>query len=339
MAFVVCLPCPIRDMRAIPKDMQRSRGVALITVLLVVAFATIAAVALSSRLQLDIRRTENLLRSDQAWLHALGVDNWAQGVLLDDLETPGPNGQIDHLLEGWYAPLVSVPIEGGMVNARLYDQQGLFNLNNLLDKKGKPSAVDKDRFQRLLVMFELERELANAVIDWLDSDTNETPPRGAEDSVYQGRPQPYRSANRRMAHVSELLLVEGFTSEAYESLAPFITALPEYVAINVNTAPIQVLMILAPGITEENAEALVERRELVPYNNTEEFLDDSALAGPAQGVLTQTGGLDVKSNYFMVKGGVQVGRAQVGISSLLKRTLPSKPVEVIHRMRGGVFSG
>jgi len=338
VASGVCLPCPIRDMRETPKYIQRSRGVALITVLLVVAFATIAAVALSSRLQLDIRRTENLLRSDQAWLHALGVDNWAQGVLLEDLKTPA-GSQTDNLLEDWYAPLVSVPIEGGMVNARLYDQQGLFNLNNLLDKKGKPSAVDKDRFQRLLEMFELERELANAVIDWMDGDTNETPPRGAEDSVYQGRTPPYRSANRRMAHISELLLVEGFTSEAYESLAPFITALPEYVAINVNTAPIPVLMILAPGITEANAEALVERRELVPYMNTEEFLDDSALAGPAQGVLTQTGGLDVKSNYFMVKGGVQVGRAQVGISSLLKRTLPSKPVEVIHRMRGGVFSG
>jgi general secretion pathway protein K len=314
--------------------MNHCRGVALITVLLVVSFATVAAVALSSRLQVDIRRTENLLRSDQAWQHALGIEKWAQGLLMTDLkESP----QTDNLLELWYEPLVSVPIEGGMVNARLYDQQGLFNLNNLLDAKGKPSPVDKDRFQRLLAMFDLERELANAVIDWLDENTDETPPRGAEDSVYQGQTPAYRSANRRMAHVSELLLVEGFTSEAYEALEPYVTALPDYVRININTAPVPVLMSLAPGIEEQDAEALVDRREQLPYTNENEFLDEPALAGPAQAVLTKAGGLGVKSDYFLVKGAVDVGKARVGLSSLLRRTVPTKPVQVIHRMREGVF--
>lgn len=323
-------------MRKIPKGIRQSRGVALVTVLLVLAFATVAAVALSSRLQLDIRRTENLLRSDQAWQHALGVENWAQGVLVTDMkESP----QTDNALEDWSAPLVSVPVEGGMVSAQLYDQQGLFNLNNLLDAKGKPSPVDKDRFQRLLQLLGLERELANAVIDWLDADTDQTPPRGAEDAVYQGLTPAYRSANRRMADVSELLLVEGFDAEAYEALVPYVTALPDYVKINVNTAPIPVLMSLAPGIEEQDAEALVDRRDDLPYMSEGEFLDEPALAGPAQAILSKAGGLAVKSDYFLVKGAVEVGSARVGLSSLLKRTVPSKPVQVIHRMREGVFSG
>ena len=47
---------------------ERQRGVALITALLVVALATVAAVAMATRQQLDIRRTGNLLHGEQAYL-------------------------------------------------------------------------------------------------------------------------------------------------------------------------------------------------------------------------------------------------------------------------------
>lgn len=309
---------------------RKSRGIALITVLLVVAFATIAAVALSSRLQLDIRRTENLLRSDQAWLHALGIEDWARGVLVQDRE----EGQIDHLLEGWNSPLVAVPIEGGEVSARLIDQQGLFNLNNLLTKEQKPSKLDVERFQRLLDLFELEPELSNKLLDWMDENSNAMMPGGAEDESYQGLTPAYRSANRPLAHISELLLVEGFTPEIYERLAPYLCTLPGHVEINVNTAPAMVLMSLAEGIEEGDARMLVEAREEAPFENMDEFLMHQALSG----ITIVQDGLGLKSDYFKVKGGVQVGRARVGISSLLNRT-EKDGVQVIQRMREGFFSG
>ena len=46
--------------------LQRQRGVALLTVMLVVALATTTAVAMASRQQVDIRRTENTLYQGQA---------------------------------------------------------------------------------------------------------------------------------------------------------------------------------------------------------------------------------------------------------------------------------
>jgi general secretion pathway protein K len=309
---------------------EKSRGIALITVLLVVAFASIAAVALSSRLQLDIRRTENLLRSDQAWLHAQGIEDWARGVLKQDQE----EGQIDHLLESWHSPLVAVPIEGGEVNARLIDQQGLFNLNSLLTKDQKPSALDVERFQRLLRLFDLEPELSSKLLDWMDENSNAMMPGGAEDETYQGRTPAYLSANRPLAHISELLLVEGFTPEIYERIAPYLCTLPGPVTINVNTAPTMVLMSLAEGIREEDARMLIEAREQTPFENMDEFLRHQALSG----IAIKQDGLGLKSDYFEVKGGVHLGRARIGISSLLKRT-EKDGVQVIQRMREGLFSG
>ena len=76
---------------------QRQRGVALITALLIVALATIAAVAMASRQQLDVRRTANILDGDQAFFYALGVESWARRILVRDQR----DGQIDHPGEDW----------------------------------------------------------------------------------------------------------------------------------------------------------------------------------------------------------------------------------------------
>ncbi|TAL44132.1 MAG: general secretion pathway protein GspK, partial [Methylovulum sp.] len=53
----------LRDHKLPPQQ----QGVALIIVLLILSIATIAVVSMSSSRQLDIRRTENLLRSAQAF--------------------------------------------------------------------------------------------------------------------------------------------------------------------------------------------------------------------------------------------------------------------------------
>ena len=60
---------------------DRQQGVALITALLVVAIAAVAAVSMASRQQLDIRRTGGLLHGEQAWAYVNGAETWARAVL------------------------------------------------------------------------------------------------------------------------------------------------------------------------------------------------------------------------------------------------------------------
>ena len=58
--------------------MKHQRGVALITVLLVVAIVTVVSAAMVARQQLSIRASSNQLQARQAWHYALGGEALAQ---------------------------------------------------------------------------------------------------------------------------------------------------------------------------------------------------------------------------------------------------------------------
>ena len=58
--------------------MKAQRGVALITVLLVVAVVTVVCASMIARQQLSIRATSNQLQARQAWHYALGGEALAQ---------------------------------------------------------------------------------------------------------------------------------------------------------------------------------------------------------------------------------------------------------------------
>ncbi|MCP4699237.1 MAG: type II secretion system minor pseudopilin GspK, partial [Gammaproteobacteria bacterium] len=145
---------------------RRQKGIALITALLIVALATISAAAMVSRQQIDIRRTSNVLNLDQAYLYALGAEEWARRILIRDRN----NSKIDHLSEDWAIRLPPTMVEGGGVSGHLQDLQGRFNLNNLVEN-GKAVPAEIKRFQRLLAALDLPVELAQAVTDWIDADS------------------------------------------------------------------------------------------------------------------------------------------------------------------------
>ncbi len=306
---------------------DRCRGVALLTVLLIVAIATVTAVAMASRQQVDIRKTENILRMDQAWQYALGIDDWAIGRLRDDQK----ENETDSASDSWNEPISATEIEGGEVAARIEDQQGRFNLNNLV-QEGKASAPDIARFRRLLEALELNPGLADTLVDWIDSDNQPRFPDGAEDEAYMSLESPYRTANTPFAHPSELLLVHGVDKDIYVKLRPHITTLPEPVAINVNTASIPVLMSLAKGLAYGDVQQLLMAREETPFASVEEFVAHSAVAG----LELSPSGLSASSSYFQVAGDVRIGRTHLRHVALIHRQMDGK-IRVIQRTRKGLF--
>ena len=64
----------------------RQRGVAVITALLIVALATVLVAAAMSDFDLDLRRTEATLFTEQAQMYALGAEAWSVRILSDDAE-------------------------------------------------------------------------------------------------------------------------------------------------------------------------------------------------------------------------------------------------------------
>ncbi len=106
---------------------RRQNGVALITVLLIVFLASVAAISLASMQQLAIRRSGVLLHQQQARLYTLGIEQEALLILIRDRQ----NNKIDHPGEAWANLPLALPVEGGTLSGRVRDLQGCFNLNNL----------------------------------------------------------------------------------------------------------------------------------------------------------------------------------------------------------------
>jgi len=64
--------------------LHKQQGVALITVLLVVAMATVLAVAMVKGQQSLLRRSSSVVSQDQAYLYTLGAESFAIVILEDD---------------------------------------------------------------------------------------------------------------------------------------------------------------------------------------------------------------------------------------------------------------
>lgn len=304
--------------------MGRERGVALITALLVVALATTAAVAMIDRQQLDIRRTGNGLQFDQAYLYVNGMEQWAERVLRRDAR----DNDYDHTGEEWATQLPPIPVDGGQLAGYVEERQGRFNLNSLL-RGGEPDPAAVGRFRRLLAALELEPDLANALLDWLDEDVEARFPGGAEDGIYLTKEPPYRSANSPMVSVSELRLLEGLDKEGYEKLAPHVAALPVGSPLNVNTATPQVLMSLSDDIDSALADLLIEGRGDEGYETLEDFLAQPELAKLELPVEE----LGVSSRYFVVTSLVQFGRVNVNYQTMIERG-DDNTTRVIRRAQG-----
>lgn len=295
------------------KPDRDQRGVALLTAMLIVALVAIIGASMLSQMNLALHRSGNIWQSEQAWWYAVGIENWLGKLLRQDAE----NSDIDSLDEAWAQPVDYLPLDGGALQGRLIDLQGRFNLNNL---SGSDVDAAQEQFQRLIELVAdtdqiTARTIAASTRDWLDADINPTLPDGAEDDYYLGLNPAYRTANTLMATASELRLVKGVTRAIYAALQPYICALPQLTAINVNTAPAPILATLAPELPASTGEALVESRADEPWESIDAFLQDPALAGRD----IDANRLDVVTHYFLATGQITVDRAQIQFFSVLER--------------------
>jgi general secretion pathway protein K len=286
---------------------SRARGAALITALLIVTFVSVVASSMLWSANLDRRRAEVMLFTDQGFEYALGAEAWAADILRQDRE----KSEIDYPGEDWALALPPLPIDGGYIEGLIEDMQGRFNINNLVDANGVVNQPAVEQFERLLSSLNLDPNLAVLVADWLDADFDPGFPDGAEDDAYTELTPPYRAANAPVTSASELLSVLGFGRTAYEVLKPYVTALPPGTPLNVNTTTVPVLQAVAAGLGTNEAEALLEEAHqsgLQDLNALQDSVPHEALAD-----------LSVASGYFRVTIRVSIGTSMFTMYSLLER--------------------
>lgn len=303
----------------------RQRGVAIVLAMGTVALAAMAATAIVVTQSTWARRNELLANHVQArnLVHA-GVD-WACAVLNEDRLS----SSVDRLGEPWSLKLAPMPVDNGTLAGFLEDQQGLFNLNNLV-KDGKIVPEQLAHFRRLLLILGFQETqasaLTDALADWIDAD--DVPrPRGAEDEYYLAMQPPVPTANRPLTEVAELAQVRGFDASVRARVQPFVSVLPRFTAVNVNTAQAEVLAAITVGLGLDGARSLVARRDGSYFRNRTDFLE----ALP-RGTAIVEENIAVSSDYFRASLHVTIGDAQANGLALIYRAGTAWPTVVWRKL-------
>lgn len=262
-------------------------GMALLTVLLLVAVMSVVAVAVLDDVRFSVRQATNAETQAQAQWYASGAEALARRRVARLLTT----GPVRTPLEpAWNGRRLSFPIDGGSISALVTDGQACFNLNSLVEGFGEDlMARPLGRIQFLALGRAVGapdsrmRAVADALTDWLDADSVSRP-LGAEDGAYAGLTTPYRTGGVMLAEVSELRAVKGVDVDLYRRLRPWVCALPtsRLSPLNVNTltpeqAPL-LLMLTDNAVSPENARAVIARRPPTGWPDPAAFWAEPALA-------------------------------------------------------------
>ena len=246
-------------------------GVALI--LVVVMMTVTIAMAYGFIKVVTLETSGRMARNDRVRVELLAESGIEIGkrALSDDLgrAEDDPLALIESAQDPW-AILGDQEIEaedGSKLVVTVRDAGNRINLNGLVDSDGEVLPESRDFLKAALEViidrmpgrpeekrYEPE-ELADALLDWIDSD--ETTRLGEdEESYYQGRGSDQVPPGRSLLTMAELALIPGVDGPLLKTLDRYFTTFPLYpdddqIGINPNTAPPYILALLYQGTSDD----------------------------------------------------------------------------------------
>lgn len=304
---------------------RQARGVALITILLVVVIATVLGVSMTSDQHFAISRAQNFQAQSVVRQYALGGEELARQILYQDfIDAP----EVDHLNEAWAAEDLRFDFEDGEIELKIIDLQSRINVNSLLTE-GQKARVAKSRIQSLFSERGADPIFVDRIQDWID-ENNGVSGVGAEDFDYLGLDRPYRTANQMMLDITELRLILDMDEETFAQVAPNLNAIPNLtVPVNVNTAPPAVLQAIAPGLDQGAAELIAGNRGNAPFSTVEDFFADSNQTEASAN--NDLFGLSVQSSFFQVSVRARYQDRFGYLTSVIQRDATDGTLRVIYR--------
>ena len=243
------------------------RGVALLLTLLVLALLVALVLEFDTEARREFRDAAAYRDNFKITVLSRAAVQAARAVLLQDFARDKLAGEFfDAPTDLWAFPIDKYAIGDGLLTAKIEDERGKLNLNDLA-AGGDPNAQKPLilRAKRLFELAQVSPDLVDAIVDW--TDPNELPePAGAETLYYQSLKPPYRAANGPLQTLRELTLIKGFTNDSFDKIARYVTVYPTdgQSWININTADPLVIQALDPGITPTMAAEIMQAR---PFKN------------------------------------------------------------------------
>jgi general secretion pathway protein K len=354
--------------RAAQANKKAQTGVAIITALLVVALSAILVSGILWRQQVQIRRIENQRLLSQAQWISRGALDWTRLILRSEGDTSAGITYLGGVwgvpiaktrLSDFLGQIGEVRAAEGAetyLSGSIEDAQSRFNLRNLVSSPApgmlQLNVSQIQSFQRLLSLLGLNSSAAqNAAIQVRNSlahsatrfqTTALTSPYTAPAVVggavggnnFTDKPGISDDDNNpsvvplQMTGVDSLLDVPGFSPDMVERLRPFVTYLPTTTAVNMNTAPAEVVAAVVEGMSLSNAQAFVARRQTVFFHNVGDV--QLALQGAGVPQLSIDPSLyDVTTSYFFIHGRVDHERAEVDRTTLVYRDALTHTTRVV----------
>ena len=323
------------------------RGVALITVMLVVALAAIIATQMTARLQLQLQRTTNIQFNQQAYWYAMGAEAFSKRILIADNEQ---DKDVTHLEQQWAQGYNSFPVDFGEISGGIFDLHACLNLNALrVDDANKNGDGNEEKsparltLERLITTLGVEgvsefeaQYMTDALVDWLDQNDSINSAGGAEDNDYAGKEFPYFSANHYLASVNELRIVEHFTPVVINALKPHVCVIPESNShqININTLNAEKPELLQAllDISASEAGEILEARDESGYENINDFYNSSEMA-KLNLTDQQKQQFVVDSEYFTLQASTSFNDSYFNLNSTMK-VINNTKIHVISRTIG-----
>ncbi len=266
-----------------------SRGVILIALLWILTALSVIALSFSREGFVEAaaaRNTRDL--SDSYYIARAGMMATIYQLIQRQF-TPPPQ-QLDLKKE-------PDPIDLGVITGKFGDGEYVVDLQ---DESGK---ININLAQPLQIRALLDATgipqqdveiIADSIMDWRDADSDRLP-NGAEDDYYQSLNPPYKAKDGNLDTVEELLLIRGVTPDYYYGhaekqpdgsiiykygLSRYFTVYSSGMQININYAPLQVLMSI-PGMPPQTAQMIYERRKVKPFVNLMDVSTDLGVNIPA----------------------------------------------------------
>lgn len=256
-------------------------------------------------LQDSVKNADSQVMQVYRKIQALHIFESTLPIVIDTIKKDDP--QVDSLKDNW-AFRLNFRDEKAEISITIYDEERFLNLNNL------QSESQRKFFSRLLRLLNIDEGYLNNILIWTGQKE------GTFDSKYP--------IKRASFHSKEELNYIGLSKEDlygkeiggnfYPGLLS-ITTVSSSGRININTAPLYIIMSLDQRIDEALAQKIIERRNREAFKNINELV---TVDGFTFDILYSVSNLiDIKSRNFHIIFEIKIGDALSTFEAIYDRVV------------------
>jgi general secretion pathway protein K len=316
----------------------KTKGVALIMVLWVIAILSVVALEFCFAMRTEVNITQNYKDEIQCYAMAEGgvqraiteliykydpqLQQIRRSLTLEEI----PPDQMEWMTDG---RSYSLPFTQGACEVRIMSEGGKININ----------IVSESLLRKIIGQLGLEEEerdtVVDSILDWRDPDDFYRV-NGAENDYYQSLKEPYACKNGPLDSIEELLLVRGVTPDLFygrkterreeEEIQIYSIGLKDIFSIyspgeqiDINSATPPVMNVVL-GIPNEVSQDVVKAREEEPFRNQADLLQRVPQLSPFMGEIGRLILFRSIIPYYTIeaKGKMKEGGTVRGLKTIVK---------------------